>query len=202
MRDTAQHRETANMRKSQAAVFALLIALAAAAWFHPPATAGEWAAWVQTLGVLAAIFWAVRLQRVAERRSFLQAGQVASLFAQNMHWVFRELNDACGKQAWADYSVHRRILEEILAQGREVTLQMLEGRSLAMVSSLRAIAVEALELTQAHVPDGNWRALQFYFDKRLPSIAAWLSATGNPPESSGPTDYAGLRTSYGQLGNP
>lgn len=190
------------MRKVQAALVAVAAALCVAAWFHGPATASEWAAWVQTLGVLAAIFCAVRLQGIAARQGFRQAGLVASMFAQNMHWVFRELNDACNKQAWADYSVHRRILEEILAQGREVTLQMLEGRSLAMVSSLRTIAVEALELTQAHVPDGNWRALQAYFDKRLPSIAAWLTATGNPPESSGPTDYAGLRTSYGQLGKP
>ncbi|MDB5829861.1 MAG: hypothetical protein JWQ73_4081 [Variovorax sp.] len=190
------------MRKFQVAVAAVTIALCVAAWFHRPATAGEWAAWVQAFGVLAAIFWGVRLQRIATQQSLRQAGQVASMFAQNMHWVFRELNDACAKQAWADYSVHRRILEEILAQGREVTLQMLEGRSLAMVSSLRTIAVEALEITQLHVQGGNWRELQFYFDKRLPSIAAWLSATGNPPENSGPTDYAGLRTSYGQLGNP
>lgn len=201
MFDTARHPGKANMRKVQAAVAAVVVALCAAAWVHRPATAGEWAAWVQTLGVLIAIFWAVRLQRVAAQHGLRQAGQVASMFAQNMHWVFRELNDACTKQAWADFSVHRRILEEILAQGREVTLQMLEGRSLAMVSSLRTIAVEALELTQAHTADGNWRALQGYFDKRLPSISAWLSATGNPPENSGPTDYAGLRTSYGQLGH-
>ena len=55
-------------------------------------------------------------------------------------------------------------------------------------------------MTEAHTEDGNWPHLQLYFDRRLPSISAWLSATGNPPESSGPTDYAGLRTSFGQLG--
>jgi hypothetical protein len=118
-----------------------------------------------------------------------------------MHWVFRELNDACIKRSWADYSVHRRILQEVLMQGREVTLQLLDGRSLAMVSSLRTIAVEALEKTEGHTESGNWMQLQLYFDRRLPSIAAWLSATGNPPESSGPTDYAGLRTSFGPLGH-
>jgi hypothetical protein len=69
-----------------------------------------------------------------------------------------------------------------------------------MVSSLRSIAVEALEITQGHTEAGNWAPLQLYFDRRLPSIAAWLSATGHPPESSGPTDYAGLRTSFGPIG--
>ena len=60
-----------------------------------------------------------------------------------------------------------------------------------MVSSLRAIAVEALEMTAPHTEGGNWSHLQLYFDKRLPSIAAWLSATGHPPESSGPTRLCG-----------
>jgi hypothetical protein len=166
-------------------------------WFYRPTTSAEWAAWVQTLGVLAAIVWGVRVQQSASRQGLRQAGQVASMFANNMHWVFRELNDACNKRSWADYSVHRRILEEVLAQGREVTLQMLDGRSLAMVSSLRTLAVEALEKTDGHAEDGNWMHLAAHFDRRLPSIAAWMTATGNPPESSGPTDYAGLRTSFG-----
>jgi len=188
------------MRKLGAAMAAGGVALGIVGWFYRPATAAEWAAWVQALGVLAALFWAVRLQAGASRRSLDQAGQVAAMFATNMHWVFRELNDACIKRSWADYAVHRRILAEILAQGREVTLQLLDGRSLAMVTSLRTIAVEALEITEGHAEAGNWPRLQHYFDRRVPSIAAWLSATGNPPESSGPTDYAGLRTSYGQLG--
>jgi hypothetical protein len=186
------------MRKVGAAVAAVTVALGVVGWFYRPTTSAEWAAWVQTLGVLGAIAWALRLQSVASSQSLRQAGQVAAMFAGNMHWVFRELNDACSKRSWADYCVHRRILEEILSQGREVTLQMLDGRSLAMVSSLRTIAVEALELTQGHSERGNWIQLQLYFDRRLPSIAAWLSATGNPPASSGPTDYAGLRTSFGQ----
>ena len=189
-------------RKLQVAVAVALVGLGIVGWYHRPGTALEWAAWVQTLGVLAAIGWGLRLQASAVAQNSRQAGQVAALFAGNMHWVFRELSDACGKQGWADFTVHRRILAEILAQGREVTLQLLDGRSLAMVSSLRAIAVEALEITEAHAQGGNWRELQSYFDKRLPSISAWLSATGNPPESSGPTDYAGLRTSFGPLGNP
>jgi hypothetical protein len=68
-----------------------------------------------------------------------------------------------------------------------------------MVTSLRSLGVEALELGEAHDEDGHWPALQGHFEKRLPSIAAWLSATGNPAESNGPTDYAGLRTSLGNL---
>ena len=104
-------------------------------WIFRPATSGEWAAWVQTLGVLAAILWALRLQATASRQSLRQAGQVAAMFASHMHWVFRELNDACIKRSWEDYSVHRRILQEVLMQGREVTLQLLDGRSLAMVSA-------------------------------------------------------------------
>jgi hypothetical protein len=188
------------MRKLEAAVAAVTVMLVIVGWFHRPATAVEWAAWVQTLGVLAAILWAVRLQTIASKQNLQQAGQVAAMFATNMHWAFRELNDACCKRSWPDYAVHRRILEEILAQGREVTLQLLDGRSLAMVSSLRTMAVEALEMTAPHTESGNWAHLQNYFDKRLPSIAAWLSATGHPPESSGPTDYVGLRTSMGQLG--
>ncbi|RZL90137.1 MAG: hypothetical protein EOP82_16510 [Variovorax sp.] len=188
------------MRKLGAAVAAVIVVLVVVGWFYRPTTSAEWAAWVQTLGVLAAIGWALRLQVVASKQGRQQAGQVAAMFATNLHWVFRELNDACGKRSWPDYTVHRRILDEILAQGREVTLQLLDGRSLAMVSSLRTIAVEALEMTQPHTETGNWAHLQHYFERRLPSIAAWLSATGNPPESSGPTDYAGLRTSFGQLG--
>lgn len=187
------------MRKLGAAIAAGTVALVVAGWFFRPATSAEWAAWVQTLGVLAAILWAVRLQVVASKQSLRQAGQVAAMFANNMHWVFRELNDACGKRSWDDYTVHRRILQEVLAQGREVTLQLLDGRSLAMVSSLRTIAVEALEMSEGHGEDGDWPRLHLYFDRRLPSISAWLSATGNPPESSGPTDYAGLRTSFGQI---
>jgi hypothetical protein len=189
------------MRKLGAAIAAGVVVLLAAGWFFRPATSAEFAAWVQTLGVLAAILWAIRLQVTASKQSLRQAGQVAAIFASHMHWVFRELSDACGKRSWADYTVHRRILQEVLSQGREVTLQMLDGRSLAMVSSLRTIAVEALEMTEGHTNAGNWPQLHLYFERRLPSIAAWLSATGNPPESSGPTDYAGLRTSLGQLGN-
>ncbi len=188
------------MRKSGAAVAAVTLVLGVLAWFHRPATSLEWAAWVQAGGVLAAIAGALRLQSAASKQHLRQAGQVAAIFATNMHWVFRELNDACGKHSWPDYTVHRRILDEILAQGREVTLQLLDGRSLAMVTSLRTIAVEALEITEPHTEAGDWSHLQIYFDKRLPSIAAWLSATGNPPESNGPTDYVGLRTSFGQLG--
>ncbi len=189
------------MRKLGAAMAAGVCVLLVAGWYFRPATSAEWAAWVQTLGVLAAISWAVRLQVTASRQSLRQAGQVAAMFASHMHWVFRELNDACIKRSWADYSVHRRILQEVLMQGREVTLQLLDGRSLAMVSSLRTIAVEALEKTEGFTDTGNWMQLQLYFERRLPSIAAWLSATGNPPESSGPTDYAGLRTSFGPIGN-
>lgn len=190
------------MQKSKLAAAIVVVGLGVAVWFHPPTTQIEWAAWVQAFGVLAAIVWGLRLQALAARQNARQAAQVAGMFATNMHWVFRELSDACVKQGWADYSVHRRILQEILVQGREVTLQSLDGRSLAMVSSLRAIAVEALEITEAHGETGKWRELHAYFEKRLPSISAWLSATGNPPESSGPTDYVGLRTSFGQLGNP
>ena len=180
----------------------VVLGMVALLWFHPPLSSAEWAAWIQTLGVVLAIVWALRLQGLAASQATRQAAQVAAMFATNMHWVFRELNDACIKRDWADYSVHGRILEEVLAQGREVTLQLLDGRSLAMVSSLRAIAVEAMECTAGHAPDGNWPQVQVYFEKRLPSIAAWLSATGNPPASSGPTDYAGLRTSLVPLGNP
>jgi hypothetical protein len=188
------------MQKLGAALAAGGAGLAVVAWFYRPSTSAEWAAWVQTVGVLLAIAWAARLQLQGSRQGLRQAAQVAVMFANNMHWVFRELNDACVKRSWADYAVHRRILEEILAQGREVTLQLLDGRSLAMVTSLRTIAVEALEITAAHTESGNWGVLQNYFDRRLPSIAAWLSATGHPPESSGPTDYAGLRTSFGPIG--
>lgn len=190
------------MRKFQVAAVVAVVALCIVGWWHPPATHADWAAWVQAFGVLVAIVWGLRLQALAARQNARQAAQVAGMFATNMHWVFRELSDACAKQAWADYAVHRRILQEILGQGREVTLQLLDGRSLAMVSSLRAIAVEALEITEAHLETGKWREMHAYFEKRLPSISAWLSATGNPPETSGPTDYVGLRTSFGQLGNP
>lgn len=189
----------ANLRRTAKLMALLVLGMVGLLWFHPPQSSVEWAAWIQTFGVVLAIVWALRLQGLAAGQSNRQAAQVAAMFANNMHWVFRELNDACIKRSWADFCVHRRILEEVLAQGREVTLQLLDGRSLAMVSSLRTIAVEALELTVAHSVEGNWSLYQVYFDKRLPSISAWLSATGNPPESSGPTDYAGLRTSLGPL---
>lgn len=191
-----------SLRRMSVAVAVVVLLLAVIVWYHPPDGSGDWAAWVQTFGVIVAVGWALRLQSVAAGQSARQSAQVAVMFASNMHWVFRELNDACSKCNWADYSVHRAILGEVLAQGREVTLQMLDGRSLAMVSSLRTIAVEALEVSSGHTSEADWPALQAYFDRRLPSIAAWLSATGNPPESSGPTDYAGLRTSFGSLGNP
>jgi len=188
------------MGKKLALIAGLLLALAAGGWLAYPMNAVAWAAWVQAAGVLAAIWWSVRLQGRQAEHYTRQANQVAAIFAANFHWVFRELNDACAKRSWADYVVNRRILDEILSQGRAVPVQMLEGRSLAMVSSLRAIGVEALEVTLGHQANGDWRELQSYFGKRLPSIAAWLSATGNPPESNGPTDYLGLRTSFSQLG--
>jgi hypothetical protein len=181
------------------ALAAAALALIGVGWSLRPATSGEWAAWIQAFGVLLAIGWSLRLQGLAATQGERQAAQVAAAFASNMHWVFRELSDACAKRSWADYKVHRRILEEILSQGRAVTLQLLDGRSLAMVTSLRSIGVEALEVTELHDADGHWPPLQAYFEKRLPSIAAWLSATGNPSESNGPTDYAGLRTSLGNL---
>jgi hypothetical protein len=171
-----------------------------ATWFVRPDAIESWVACVQAGGVLAAIGWSVRLQSLHANQGTRQATQVAVVFAANMHWAFRELNDACIKRSWTDFVVNRRILDEILSQGREVSLPMLEGRTLAMMSDLRAIGVEALELTLPHTPEGNWRHLQSYFDKRLPNIAAWLIATGNPPEANGPTDYRGLRTSFSQLG--
>lgn len=171
-------------------------------WFARPQSSFEWAAWIQAIGVLMALLWGAQLQREAANRTNRQAQHVAALFAANMHWVFRELADACGKASWADFVVHRRILEEILAQGREASLQQLDGRGLAMVTSLRTIAVEALEIMVPHTPGGDWLALHGHFDRRLPSITGWLSAAGYPPAASGPTDYQGLRTSFGQLGNP
>jgi len=188
------------MAKQKTALAASIVLLVLSVWWIKPSTSGESAAWVQTLGVLLAIGWSVYLQSQATNQGARQAAQVATVYAANMHWVFRELNDACAKESWLDYQVNRRILQEILTQGREVPLSLLDGRALAMVSSLRAIGVEALELTEGHHVTGNWRQLHAYFDRRLPNIAAWMSATGNPPESSGPTDYAGLRTSFGQVG--
>jgi hypothetical protein len=187
------------VKKPIVALAVAAFVLAVLAWQSHPVAASEWPAWVQVFGVLLAIGWSVRLQAQASSHGQQQAARVAALFATNMHWVFRELHDACAKRSWADYRLHRRILEEILAQGREVTLQLLDGRSLAMASSLRSIAVEALELTELHPADGDWPVLRQHFEKRLPSIAGWLGATGNPPESSGPTDYVGLRTSFGGL---
>jgi hypothetical protein len=189
------------MRKKLVVIAGLaLLLVAGGAWLAHPMDAFAWAAWVQATGVIAAIWWSVRLQARQSEQATLQATQVAVVFAGNLHWVFRELNDACSKRSWADFVVNRRILEEILSQGRNVPVQMLEGRSLAMVSSLRTIGVEALEVTLGHQANGDWRELQSYFSKRLPSISAWLSATGNPPESNGPTDYLGLRTSFSQMG--
>ena len=164
-----------------------------------PQSAFEWAAWVQAIGVLMALFWGAQLQREAANRSGRQAQHIAALFASNMHWVFRELADASAHRNWADFLVHRRILEEILAQGREASLHQLDDRGLAMVTSLRTLAVEALEVMVAGSPEGEWGRLQEHFERRLPSIAAWLTAAGHPPENSGPTDYNGLRSSLGQL---
>ncbi|MDA7415851.1 hypothetical protein PGB34_05690 [Xenophilus arseniciresistens] len=180
---------------------AALVGLGMVLWVAPPFSAFEWAAWVQATGVLMALMWGAQLQREAALRSGRQAGHIAALFASNMHWVFRELADACAHRNPADFTVHRRILEEILAQGREASLQQLDGRGLAMVTSLRTLAVEALEVMVAspHEEDRDWAALQEHFARRLPSIAAWLSAAGHPPEHSGPTDYHGLRTSMDQL---
>ncbi|HYP82526.1 hypothetical protein [Variovorax sp.] len=179
---------------------AAVLVLGVVLWFVDPREIEVWAAWVQVVGVLLAIGWSVRLQGVHAGHGARQAERVAVVFASNMHWVFRELNDACIKRSWTDFVVNRRILDEILSQGREVSLPLLEGRTLAMASNLRSIGVEALELTLPHTPEGNWRNMQSYFEKRLPNIAAWLSATGNPPDANGPTDYRGLRTSFSQLG--
>lgn len=178
---------------------AILLGSMALLWVARPQSSFEWAAWIQAVGVLMALLWGAQLQREAALRSGRQARHIAALFASNMHWVFRELADASAHRNWADFLVHRRILKEILAQGREASLHQLDDRGLAMVTSLRTVAVEALEVMVAGTPEGDWGRLQAYFERRLPSIAAWLSAAGHPPESSGPTDYNGLRTSHGQL---
>ena len=183
------------MRTFFAVLLCALLVLVGVSWFYRPTTVLEWVAWVQLAGVLGAIFCSFRMHAQSAAQGLRQARQVAGVFAVNMHWVFRELSDACGKRSRADAAVHRRILEEILAQGREVTLQSLDGRSLAMVTSLRTIAVEALERLVQEGDSPDWTLLHAHFEKRLPSIAAWLSATGQPPENSGPTDYAGLRKS-------
>ncbi|WP_399684319.1 hypothetical protein [Xenophilus sp.] len=188
------------MKRVAYVAVACVVGLGLVVWLAAPQSALEWAAWIQAVGVLMALLWGAQLQNEAARRTQRQAQHVAALFAANMHWVFRELADACAKQSLADFLVHRRILQEILSQGREASLQQLDGRGLAMVTSLRTIAVEALEVMELvpEVPD--WTALQGHFDRRLPTIVGWLSASGHPPETSGPTDYQGLRTSYGQLG--
>lgn len=184
------------------AVIMALLGLCGVLWLAQPQSSFEWAAWIQAIGVIMALIWGAQLQREAARRSGRQAEHIAALFASNMHWVFRELADACAQRNTADFAVHRRILEEILAQGREASLQQLDGRGLAMVTSLRTLAVEALEVMVVQPPDQHWSTLQEHFERRLPSIAAWLSAAGHPPEHSGPTDYHGLRTSLGQLDRP
>lgn len=185
-------------------VGAALLGLGGVLWLAQPQSSFEWAAWIQAIGVLMALMWGAQLQREAARRSGRQADHIAALFASNMHWVFRELADACAHRNPADFRVHRRILEEILAQGREASLQQLDGRGLAMVTSLRTLAVEALEVMAAFEPeaDSDWSGPQEHFERRLPSIAAWLATAGHPPEHSGPTDYHGLRTSLGQLDRP
>lgn len=190
------------MTRVASIVAAALLGLGAVLWVAQPQSSFEWAAWIQAIGVFMALVWGAQLQREAASRSGRQARHIAALFAANMHWVFRELADACAHRNWADFVVHRRILEEILAQGREASLQQLDGPGLAMVTSLRTLAVEALEVMVACAPDSDWQHLQEHFEKRLPSIAAWLSAAGHPPESSGPTDYQGLRTSLGALERP
>lgn len=189
------------MTRIAAIVIAALLGLGVVLWVAQPQSSFEWAAWIQAIGVLMALMWGAQLQREAARRSGRQADHIAALFASNMHWVFRELADAAAHRNRADFLVHRRILEEILVQGREASLQQLDGRGLAMVTSLRTLAVEALEVMVAFAPemDSDWNALQEHFERRLPSIAAWLTAAGHPPEHSGPTDYHGLRTSMGQL---
>ncbi|WP_225783132.1 hypothetical protein [Xenophilus sp. Marseille-Q4582] len=187
------------MNRLALVVGAALLGLGAVLWVAQPQTSFEWAAWIQAIGVLMALMWGAQLQREAALRSGRQADHIAALFASNMHWVFRELADACAHGNRADVGVHRRILEEILAQGREASLQQLDGRGLAMVTSLRTLAVEALEVMAAAGPEADWPALQAHFERRLPSIAAWLATAGHPPEHSGPTDYHGLRTSMGPL---
>lgn len=189
------------MTRIAAIVIAALLGLGVVLWVAQPQSSFEWAAWIQAIGVLMALMWGAQLQREAARRSGRQADHIAALFASNMHWVFRELADASAHRNRADFQVHRRILEEILAQGREASLQQLDGRGLAMVTSLRTLAVEALEAMVAFAPavESDWNGLQEHFERRLPSIAAWLTAAGHPPEHSGPTDYHGLRTSMGQL---
>lgn len=177
----------------------LLLAFGLVLLVAQPDTSFEWAAWVQAISVIAALFWGAQAQRNAAQCRSRQAKEIAALFAANMHWVFRELGDAFAQRNWSDVVVHRRILEEILAQGREASLQQLDGPGLAMVTSLRTLAVEALQLMVDCRPEDDWTRLQDHFEKRQPSIAAWLSATGHPPESSGPTDYQGLRTSLGPL---
>src|SRR4051794_17409926 len=102
-----------SMRKIQLFYAAAVVGFCVVAWFYRPATSADWAAWVQAFGVLFAIGWGLRMQANAVRQSGRQAAQVAALFASNMHWVFRELSDACSKQAWSDFVVHRRILQEI-----------------------------------------------------------------------------------------
>lgn len=176
-----------------------LLAVVAVIWVARPQSSFEWAAWTQAIGVIMALLWGAQLQSEAASRSGRQARHIAAHFASNMHWVFRELADACAHRNWADFLVHRRILEEVLAQGREASLHQLDDRGLAMVTSLRTLAVEALEVMVTGAPDGDWERLHDHFEKRLPSIGAWLSVAGHPPESSGPTDYNGLRTSMGQL---
>ncbi|RYF69980.1 MAG: hypothetical protein EOO29_32560 [Comamonadaceae bacterium] len=176
-----------------------VLGLGGVLWVAQPQSSFEWAAWIQAIGVIMALIWGAQLQRDAARRSGRQAEHIAALFASNLHWVFRELADASAQCNRADLLVHRRILEEILLQGREASLQQLDGRGLAMVTSLRTLAVEALEVMVIQPTDRDWPALQEHFERRLPSIAAWLSAAGHPPELSGPTDYHGLRTSLSPL---
>ena len=64
------------MQKLGAAMAAGGAGLAVVAWFYRPSTSAEWAAWVQTAGVLLAIAWAARLQVQGSRQGFRQAAQV------------------------------------------------------------------------------------------------------------------------------
>ena len=135
------------MRKVGAAVAAVTVALGSSAGStaRRPRPSGPpgcrpWACWRRSSGRCGCSRW-------PRRRACARPGRWRRCSRPTCTGSFASSTTPAASAAGPTIAVHRRILEEILAQGREVTLQMLDGRSLAMVSSLRTIAVEALEMT-------------------------------------------------------
>jgi hypothetical protein len=123
-------------------------------WFEQhPGTAS----WVQFLGTVAGIWYAVRVVSWGERRQRDRTWDAALVYADQLTRMLSELRDACSAQKPDWIRRFPYAIDDLVAFGQSISLELLPPKNaLTWVCGLRRVAVQAkgyLEQTLTEMQD-------------------------------------------------